>query len=107
MEDKAKVGQSEHIDGRIKELEAELKSVKDKFFTQKKRAEKAEALLKDLEKRPVTKVVSDPVGTNDCVILGGISWPIVGNFRADNTFVEVKRGHCHEGLTLIAINKQH
>ena len=30
-----------------------------------------------------------------------------GHFRADNTFAEVKRGHCDEGCTLIAIARPH
>lgn len=41
-----------------------------------------------------------------------VSWrgevhQIIGDFRADNTFAEVKRGHCPEGVTLLAIARPH
>lgn len=41
----------------------------------------------------------------DYVSLDGQVHPIIGVFRADNTFTEVKRGHCDEGVTLVAIPK--
>jgi len=45
--------------------------------------------------------------TGDVVFLGGVSYPILSTHRADNTYAEVKRGHVSEGLTLVAIDKQH
>lgn len=37
----------------------------------------------------------------------GQTYKIVGDYRADNTFVPVKQGYCDEGLTLLAIDKVH
>lgn len=58
-----------------------------------------EALAKLAEK--VLEVPSDSVS------FMGNTYRIIGDFRADNTFVEVKRGHCPEGVTLLAIDKVH
>lgn len=52
-----------------------------------------------------TKVAKTPTG--DYVSFKGEHHKVIGDFRADNTFSEVKRGHCPEGVTLIAIEKQH
>jgi hypothetical protein len=77
------------------DLEATLKEMHAKHEFQRKRADKAEAKLK--------LAPGSPAG--DHVVLEGRVYPIVGSFRADNTFVEVKRGHCDEGITLVAIQK--
>lgn len=39
------------------------------------------------------------------VMLDGKRYSIRGMYRADNTFVDVKRGYCHEGNTLIEIER--
>lgn len=78
------------------DLERELTDVKNKHEFQRKRADKLEAQLK-------RTAPESPRG--DHAVVGGKSYPIVGSFRADNTFVEVKKGHCDEGLTLLAIDK--
>ena len=47
------------------------------------------------------------VGDGGSVFWNGEYHQVIGTYRADNTFVEVKRGHCPEGVTLIAISKSH
>jgi hypothetical protein len=88
---------------RADKLEADLKTSNEKHEFQKKRAGKLEAALKDLSTS--AKAASPTSGI--VVIVDGVTQTVIGDFRADNTFVEVKRGHCPEGVTLVAIDKRH
>lgn len=81
---------------RADKLEADLKAANEKHNFQKKRADKLEAFSKNA-----------PPAKGIFVLIDGVQYESIGDFRADNTFVEVKRGHCPEGVTLVAINKQH
>jgi hypothetical protein len=107
-------------DTRVKELEADLKSMTGRHTFQKNRADRSEeavkALTQSLEAASSlsTDLVSEldslrnsasPKGTH--VVLDGVRHDVIGAFRADNTFVEVKRGYCPEGVTLVAIDKKH
>jgi len=103
---------------RIVELQAQLKAVEDTHAFQAKRGDELETKLGDLQakhdfqrkradKAEATLKIRQTAVPTDQVILGGVSYGIVGTFRADNTFVEVKRGHCEEGATLVAIDKVH
>lgn len=101
---------TETTDLRVAELQALLKEQTEKHSFQAKRADDLEKRLKiaaaAVRKYEATLGVREaaaPVG--DRVVLGGLNYAIAGTFRADNTFVEVKRGHCEEGITLVAINK--
>lgn len=91
-------------DARISGLEAELKAANERLEASKKRALKLEAALKD--QKEVSRGPTIP-SQGISVVVDGVVHPSIGSFRADNTFVEVKRGHCPEGVTLIAIDKQH
>lgn len=88
---------------RADKLEADLKTANEKHNFQRKRAEKLEGSLRDLQS--VAKAPA--VGAGIVVLIDGVSQSVLGDFRADNTFAEVKRGHCPEGVTLIAIDKKH
>lgn len=88
-------------DARIAQLEAELKSASGKLDLQRKRAEKLEAMLR------TQKSESLPIRSGFEVRVDGVEYHVLGDFRADNTFAEVKRGHCPEGVTLVAIDKPH
>lgn len=106
-----------NLSDRIKELEAQLKAVEDTHVFQAKRGDDLEAQLRDAQgrhefqrkraDRAEAKLKSQPAAASskDCVLLDGAAYDIIGTFRADNTFVEVKRGHCDEGTTLVAIKK--
>lgn len=104
--------ETETTDLRVAELQALLKEQTEKHSFQTKRADDLEKRLK-IAAAAVRKYeaargqleVAAPTG--DRVVLGGLDYMITGTFRADNTFVEVKRGHCEEGVTLIAIDKVH
>lgn len=75
--------------------DAELKALKAQVADLKKQ-------LKDVQS---SKGPSAPEG--DYAFFGGEFHKIIGDFRADNTFAEVKRGHCPEGVTLLAIARSH
>lgn len=77
------------------DLERELTELRGKHDFQRKRADKAEGQLRR----------ATPAQDGDRVVLGGQIHRVINCFRADNTFVEVKRGHCDEGITLVAIDK--
>jgi hypothetical protein len=86
---------------RADKLEADLKVANEKHEFQRKRATRLESTLKDLQKP------SEPIAPEGEIVFKGQSYRVLGDFRADNTFAEVKRGHCPEGVTLIAIDKAH
>lgn len=103
------------VDPRVAELEALLKEQTEKHNFQKKRADGLQksldaAITRIDERQKVIDGLRETTGTNDGhdhVILAGVAHEIIGTFRADNTFSEVKRGHCDEGVTLVAIGKPH
>lgn len=94
-------------DARIADLEAKLKATSERLDFQKKRALKLEAALKELSERPAAAPPGAEERYGFAVYLDGVRCQVLGDFRADNTFVEVKRGHCPEGVTLLAIDKIH
>lgn len=66
--------------------------------------------IKELEKKNAdlvkkSKTLSVPSG--DYVVFKGETHQIIGDFRADANFDQVKKGHCDEGITLIAIARLH
>ena len=87
-------------DARIKALESELKGLNEKHSAQKKRADRAEAQAKDLQSRS-----ESPPAKGIVVYIDGVAHPSIGQFRADNTFADVKRGYCPEGVMLVAIDR--
>ncbi len=73
----------------------------------KKKLDEANALVKMLQ-ADLKKVKSLPqVPEGDYASFKGVIYNIIGDYRADNTFAEVKRGNCFEGVTLLAIERQH
>lgn len=106
---------TEQTDVFIEQLQAQLKEQTEKHNFQKKRAEALEksltgAIAKVDERQKAIDDLREQTGSadgHDHVILGGVAHEIIGTFRADSTFVEVKRGHCEEGVTLVAIGKPH
>lgn len=93
----------------IKQLQTQLKDQTEKHNFQQKRANRLES---DLNKEKMlnaslTVATEKASPVHDCVVLDGIEYDVVATFRADSTFVEVKRGHCNEGVTLVAIGKPH
>lgn len=95
---------------RADKLEADLKVANEKLLLQKKRADK---LMADISAKAASEQTKDqkPAGEalsqGNVVFFRGVAYPIIGDFRADNTFAEVKRGHCPEGVTLVAIDRPH
>ncbi len=94
-------------DERITQLETELKASNDRHELQRKRATKLEAELGRLQRKSAEDEAASARPSGDYVQFRGATYDIIGDFRADNTFAEVKRGHCPEGVTLIAIDKTH
>ena len=92
---------------RADKAEAGLKSANEKHSFQKKRADKVEADLARVLHTHAEDEAVNQVPTGDYASFGGTTYAIIGDFRADNTFAEVKRGYCPEGITLLAINKPH
>lgn len=99
---------------RIAQLEGLLKEQTEKHLFQKKRADSFEkglagatARLDDCQSKIDQLQQSARDALVDAVVLGGVTYDITGTYRADNTFSEVKRGHCEEGVTLVAIGKPH
>lgn len=68
-------------------------------------AKNSEAKIADLKRKLAAKVPEAPKG--NFAVLDGTTYPIIGDFRAGNTFEEVKKGNCPEGVTLLAIDKAH
>jgi len=103
--------QVQQRDTRIAELEALLKEQTDKHSYQTKRADDLEKRLKvaaaAVRKYETARAAEAEATASDRVVLDGQEHRIIGAFRADSTFVEVKRGHCPEGVTLVAIDKTH
>ena len=65
-------------------------------------------LTKKLKEAKTEPVAAPPASLpSNAVFLDGVQYEIHGTFRADNTFSEVKRGHCEEGVTLVAISRPH
>lgn len=98
-------------DARITDLESKLSAEAETHAFQtnrgdalQKQLDAANAQIKDLQAKAKKGAAAPPA---DGVYIGGTRHDIIGNFRADNTFVEVKRGHCPEGVTLVAIAKNH
>jgi len=94
---------------RIKDLEEQLlaakaqaKSESDKHDFQTRRADKLEADLSAAKKSKGPKM---PAG--DFVQLENKIYDVLTTVRADNTFVEVKRGYVSEGATMVVIDKVH
>ena len=90
---------------KCKELQAEVDALKKEAGDSAQELAGASKKIKLLEEQ--LKKQKSAVPTGDCVIFEGKTYEIKGHFRADNTFVEVKRGHCDEGCTLIAIARPH
>lgn len=91
---------------RIKELEAQLQAVEATHTAQAKRGDELEKRVKDLNaKLKVSEAHQTARPTGNHVVLAGKTYAVLDTFRADNTFVEVKKGHCDEGITLVAIQK--
>ena len=93
-------------DAHIKELEGLLAE----------RVEDIEALTEDLKgadgkiaelEKAAKKSSRMQLPAGDYVSLGGVIHPVTATFRADQTFAEVRKGHCDEGVTLVAIAKLH
>jgi chromosome segregation ATPase len=101
------------VDDRTKELEAQLQAVEATHTAQAKRGDELERKLKDAQgklefqrkRADKLEALAKLAEESNFVALEGKSYPIKGVFRADSTFVEVKRGHCDEGVTLIAIDR--
>lgn len=53
------------------------------------------------------KLSKNKMPTGNYAVFNGTTYEIIGDYRADNTFAEVKRGNCDEGITLLAIQKVH
>jgi hypothetical protein len=94
-------------DDRIKELEAQLQAVEATHTAQATRGDELEKKLKAANARADKAEAQAKGPQGNHVILDGQCHKVIGVFRADNTFVEVKRGHCDEGVTLVAIDKVH
>ena len=101
-------------DARISELESQLKSVESTHAFQAERADGLEQELKKLDekyqfwkKRAGKLEAQSKSRAGISVTIDGQVQNVIGDYRADNTFVEVKRGFCPEGVTLIAIDKIH
>lgn len=90
-------------DARIKELETDLKSLNEKHLAQKKKADRLDGQVKELQGQVE---VGSPIVPGFVVYIDGVAYPSIGQFRADNTFADVKRGYCPEGVMLVAINRQ-
>jgi len=89
-------------DARIKTLEAELKSLGEKHSAQKKRADRLEAQAKAVADEPTEPLLPEK---GVVVFVDRVRFASLGEFRADNTFAEVKRGYCPEGVMLVAIDR--
>lgn len=92
---------------RAEKLEAQVKALSEKHSFQKKRADRLESDVAKLAKRQAEDETVAKANSADHVVFDGKTYPVIGDFRADNTFAEVKRGHCPEGVTLIAIDRPH
>lgn len=68
-------------------------------------AKSAETQIDSLKLQLKERATAQPSG--DYAVFGGVTYKIIGDFRADNTFSEVKKGHCDEGITLLAIERPH
>lgn len=98
----------------VAELTKKLKTETDKHAFQKRRADglqksldEQQATIDTLRRDLAAKEATAVRPPASAVVLDGEIHPIIGMFRADNTFNEVKRGNCPEGVTLVAIDKTH
>ncbi len=62
-----------------------------------------EKLRADLKKAKAGRAAPE----GNYAVFKGQTYPIIGDFRADQNFTEVKKGHCEEGITLLAIQRPH
>jgi len=96
-------------DKKIADLEAKLeKAQADNKALRKKNAELTEELEAAGEAAALlaaTNLSTCPEG--DHAVFKGVAYPIVGDYRADNTFHHVKTRDCDEGLCLLAIPRPH
>lgn len=86
------------------EKEAETAALAQDLASAKQRIVELEKKNADLLKK-VKATRELPEG--DYASWKGEIYPIVGDFRADNTFHHVKTRDCDEGLTLLAIPRPH
>ena len=100
-------------DAQIADLKAQLSDLQDKFNAEAKthayQAKRADDLQVQLTAATAKgkAAPTSPTPKHDHAVVGGVVHRIIGNFRAGNTFEEVKKGHCPEGVTLLAIEKAH
>lgn len=67
-----------------------------------------ELKVADLERKLKKAVAAkDSLPEGDYAKFKGVIYQIIGDFRSDSTYSEVKRGHCPEGITLLAIERPH
>lgn len=86
-------------------LASELKKSKDRVSDLENQLKDALSRVKQVEKKNL-ELAKSAAPEGDHVVFEGKTYAVKGAFRADNTFAEVKRGHCEEGCTLIAIERQ-
>lgn len=94
----------------VADLTKRLKTESEKHAFQKKRADGLEKTLKEREvelEAATKKQAALETAGGRMVFLDGEAHEVIGVFRADNTFTDVKRGYCPEGATLVAIAKPH
>lgn len=91
---------------KVDDRDAEIASLREKIEVKDKEIKDLSTQVKSLSSKKTTEktVAVEPVDSTH-VRVDGKNHKILGMFRADNTFVEVKRGHCHEGVTLVAIDR--
>ena len=92
-------------DLQIQQLQAEVQRLTADAAALGKASEKT---IDGLQKRlRAATDVKAPASPRDVVYIGDVPHPILGLYRADNTFVEVKRGAVFEGSTLVNIERTH
>lgn len=99
-------------DLRIKDLEAQVKSLTDELHEQNEahdeEADQYEAKIKKLEATLAAKPkAAAPATETNAVYLEGQRFDVVKTVRANTTFDEVKKGFVDEGATLVVIDRVH
>lgn len=90
---------------KIKELTEQVASLQAaNEALAKETGEQIESLKQKLKKKEPAAPAA-PEG--NYAVFEGQTYKITGDFRADSTYSEVKKGHCHEGVTLLAIERPH
>lgn len=99
-------------DQRIADLESQVSSLSKQVENLNSEndiiAKNADVKIDALKKKLREAQAASAVPTQgDIVYLGGVAYQVLGTYRADNTFAEVKRGYVNEGSTLVNIAKEH